>query len=201
MTDFFISYTHADRTWAEWIGWVLEEAQYTTSIQAWDFRPGENFVVEMQKAAAGSKRTVAVLSPDYLLSLYAMAEWAAAFAADPSGEQGKLVPVLVREAKLDGLWAAIIHIPLVGLGEAAAREALLKGLTPGRARPESVQFPGAHLFPGPRTPAPDPEGRPSRPRGLASRGNPWRLSQLPGARHARSSPSRRRDDGRSSLWI
>jgi len=24
MTDFFISYTGADRTWAEWIAWVLE---------------------------------------------------------------------------------------------------------------------------------------------------------------------------------
>ena len=24
--DFFVSYTAADRSWAEWIGWVLEEA-------------------------------------------------------------------------------------------------------------------------------------------------------------------------------
>src|SRR4029077_13431766 len=41
--DFFISYTHADRTWAEWIAFQLEEAGYITILQAWDFRPGSNF--------------------------------------------------------------------------------------------------------------------------------------------------------------
>jgi hypothetical protein len=27
MKDFFISYNSADKTWAEWIAWQLEEAQ------------------------------------------------------------------------------------------------------------------------------------------------------------------------------
>jgi hypothetical protein len=69
MTDFFISYTQADRPWAEWIAWVLEEAGQTTMIQAWDFRPGGNFVVEMQRAAVGSDRTIAVLSPQQVARL------------------------------------------------------------------------------------------------------------------------------------
>jgi hypothetical protein len=34
MTDFFISYTHVDRPWAEWIAWQLEAAGDTTVIQA-----------------------------------------------------------------------------------------------------------------------------------------------------------------------
>lgn len=50
--NFFISYSGADSTWAEWIAWVLEEAGYTVVLQAWDFRPGSNFVLEMQQAAA-----------------------------------------------------------------------------------------------------------------------------------------------------
>ena len=29
MKDFFISYNQADRAWAEWIAWILEEAGYT----------------------------------------------------------------------------------------------------------------------------------------------------------------------------
>ena len=37
--DFFISYTSADRAWAEWIAWQLEAAGFTTLLQAWDFRP------------------------------------------------------------------------------------------------------------------------------------------------------------------
>ncbi|MBV5337401.1 MAG: toll/interleukin-1 receptor domain-containing protein, partial [Deltaproteobacteria bacterium] len=33
--DFFISYTGADKNWAEWIAWQLEEAGYQVVIQAW----------------------------------------------------------------------------------------------------------------------------------------------------------------------
>ena len=48
--DFFISYNHADRQWAEWIAWQLEAAGHLTILQAWDFRPGANFVQRMQQA-------------------------------------------------------------------------------------------------------------------------------------------------------
>ncbi|RXK82593.1 toll/interleukin-1 receptor domain-containing protein [Chlorobaculum sp. 24CR] len=47
--DFFISYTSADRQWAEWIAWHLEQAGYSTIIQAWDFHPGSNVILEMQR--------------------------------------------------------------------------------------------------------------------------------------------------------
>jgi hypothetical protein len=55
MTDFFISYTQEDRSWAEWIAWVFEEKGYAVTIQAWDFRPGGNFVLDMQKAASAKR--------------------------------------------------------------------------------------------------------------------------------------------------
>ncbi|MBI3741186.1 MAG: toll/interleukin-1 receptor domain-containing protein [Chloroflexi bacterium] len=38
MKNFFISYTSADRAWAEWIAFELERANYSVTIQAWDFR-------------------------------------------------------------------------------------------------------------------------------------------------------------------
>ena len=41
--DFFVSYTQADRTWAEWISWSLEENGYRVLVQAWDFVPGTNW--------------------------------------------------------------------------------------------------------------------------------------------------------------
>ena len=85
--DFFISYTSADRTWAEWIAWQLEQEGYTTLIQAWDFQPGSNFVLEMDTAAKTAGRTIAVLSPDYFKSGFTPSEWAAAFRHDPKGEQ------------------------------------------------------------------------------------------------------------------
>src|SRR4029077_22704 len=46
--DFFVSYTEADRAWAEWIAWVLEADGYRVLVQAWDFVPGSNWVQGMQ---------------------------------------------------------------------------------------------------------------------------------------------------------
>ena len=37
MKGFFVSYNKADRAWAKWIAWQLEETGYSTVIQAWDF--------------------------------------------------------------------------------------------------------------------------------------------------------------------
>ncbi len=158
MTDFFISYTSKDRQWAEWIGFVLEEERYTVKLQAWDFRPGSNFVVEMQDAAAKAARTIMVLSPDYLKSLFAKPEWAAAFAKDPQGLEKRLVPVIVRPCEPDGLLGQIVHISLVDLDAGAARQELLAGIRSERSKPaKAPAFPGktapAAAFPGSGTSA------------------------------------------------
>jgi hypothetical protein len=134
--DFFISYTLADRAWAEWIAWELEDAGYTTLIQAWDFRPGMNFVTEMQKGAAESSRTLIVLSRQFLESGFTQAEWTAAFAKDPTGEKGVLILVRVAECELPALLQARVYIDFVGLGEEdALRRKLLDGVKQGRAKP------------------------------------------------------------------
>jgi len=158
MEEFFISYNKADREWAEWIAWQLEEAKYSTVLQAWDFRPGSNFVLEMQRASAEAQRTIAVLSPDYLAAPYTQPEWAAAFARDPTGEKGALLPVRARECDLKGLLSQIVYIDLVGLDETAAKERLLAGARFERAKPTAAPtFPGKAVravlerprFPGP----------------------------------------------------
>jgi TIR domain len=81
--DFFISYTQADRAWAEWIAWLLEEDHHRVLIQAWDFVGGSNWVQRMRDGVLGAGRTVAVLSPDYLQSEFGTAEWTAAWSTDP----------------------------------------------------------------------------------------------------------------------
>lgn len=143
MKDFFISYNKNDRSWAEWIAWNLEEAGYSTVLQAWDFRPGSNFVQRMQQAAIESTRTIAVLSPDYLSALFTHSEWQAAFHQDPTGEKGVLVPVRVRVSELKGLLSQIIFIDLVNLDEERAKAALFEGLDRSRAKPTTAPtFPG-----------------------------------------------------------
>jgi hypothetical protein len=140
--DFFISYNNADRQWAKWIAWTLEEAGYSVVIQAWDFRPGGNFVLEMQDATAAEK-TIAVLSENYLSAEYTHPEWVAAFAKDPQGEERKLIPVRVQKCSPMGLLASIIWVDLEGLAEDQAREELLKGLQPSGRPSTPPQFPGS----------------------------------------------------------
>jgi tetratricopeptide (TPR) repeat protein len=136
--DFFISYTSRDKEWAEWIARQLEEAGYTTFFQAWDFRPGNNFVVDMQKGLTECARIVLVLSPHFFESDYTQAEWTSAFVKDPTGDLGILVPVRVAECKPPGLLGPLNYIDLVGIEPERARERLLAGVKGGRAKPIST---------------------------------------------------------------
>lgn len=131
------------------------------SIQAWDFRPGADFVIQMHKALTDCDHVIAVLSEAYLQSGFATAEWSAAFAQDPTGEKGRLIPVRVEEVAQTGLLRARIRIDLVGLNASEAKEVLLMGVGKQRAKPASVPFPGrvrsfqsAPPFPGAAASAP-----------------------------------------------
>ena len=117
--DFFISYNKQDQHWAEWLAWTLEEAGYTVVLQAWDFRPGSNSVLDVQRATAECEKTIAVLSEPYLKAAYTQSEWAAAFASDPQGLQRTLMPVRVGECEPEGLLKQIVYVDLVGVTEAA----------------------------------------------------------------------------------
>jgi TIR domain/Effector-associated domain 9 len=140
--DFFISYNRADQQWAEWIAWTLEEAGYSVVIQAWDFRPGGNFVLDMQRAAAESERTIAVLSETYLKSSYTQPEWAAAFTNDPESLQRNMIPIRVKECQPSGMLKSIVYVDLVGVPRTEAKQKILASLR-DRLKPDSEPpFPG-----------------------------------------------------------
>jgi len=144
MKDFFISYNSADQTWAEWIAWQLEEAHYTTVFQAWDFLPGENFILCMHEAAKDTRSTIMVLSPAFLNSNFTQPEWAAAFRKDPQGKARQLIPVRIAECEPEGLLGPIVYIDLAGVKEAEAKEKLLNGIKSERKKPPAKPFfPGA----------------------------------------------------------
>jgi len=138
--NFFISYTHDDQHWAEWIAWQLEDAGYHTILQAWDFLAGGNFVLDMDAATKLATCTIAVLSPDYFASKFTAAEWAAAFRRDPTGEQGLLIPVRVRPCDVEGLLGQIVYIDLVDKDELAAQTTLLHNVKRERRKPSSSPF-------------------------------------------------------------
>lgn len=147
LRDFFVSYTSADKGWAEWIAWELEAAGHTVAIQAWDFQPGSNFVLEMQRATSQCQQTIAVLSENYLKAIFTQPEWSASFAHDPQGLARKLIPVRIDRCHPEGLLKAIVYIDLVGLDGGQARRVLLDGIK-GRAKPATPPaFPGSPAKP------------------------------------------------------
>lgn len=142
--DFFISYATRDAAWAKWIAAQLEEAGYSTWLQALDFRPGHNFVSQMAKGL-DARHTLLVLTPTYLERQMPTAEWTAAFASDPIGVDRRLIPVLVEHCTLPTLLANRVYIDLRETADDAdARRILLEGVLPGRApRHSDAPFPRA----------------------------------------------------------
>ena len=165
MKDFFVSYNSADKTWAAWIAWILEEQGYSVVIQAWDFRPGGNFVLDMQRATAESRRTIMVLSENYLKASYTQPEWAAAFKQDPQSTERLLLPIRVGECKPTGLLGPLVYVDIVNKGEAEAEQLVLDALKdrakptirpafPGDASTENERVTSAKVsFPGSPTPS------------------------------------------------
>lgn len=156
--DFFVSYTQADRAWAEWIAWILEEDGHQVLVQAWDFVPGGNWTQSMQEGVTRATRTLAVLSGEYLRSVFGTAEWLAAWRQDPDGAQRKLIPVRVEDCERPGLLGTVIGIDVFGRDEARAKAVLRQAVSnaikgrakpadqpgfPGRAIPRQARFPGA----------------------------------------------------------
>ena len=141
--DFFISYTGVNRSWAEWIAVQLEAAKYSTVLQAFDFTPGTDFVHEMHRATDTADRTIAVLSPAYFASAFSEAEWRIAFAKDPSGDLGLLLPVRVQPCDPPGLLRTRVYVDLVDADETTCSQRLLDAVNKTWVRPTSARFPGA----------------------------------------------------------
>ena len=145
--DFLLSYQQADRAWAEWIAWQLEDAGHSVLFQHWDFVPGTNWIKLMQDGVSRSTRVIVVLSPAYIGSVFGAAEWQAISAHDPDGAKRRVIPVRVADCERPGLLAGIVGIDLFGVPEATAgqrlRDAIQRALA-GRAKPlNPPSFPAA----------------------------------------------------------
>jgi hypothetical protein len=145
--DFFVSYTQADEGWAEWIGGTLTAAGHSVLLQAWDIKPGDNFILSMHRFVTRCRRTILVMSTNSVSGKpFVDLEWSSTLVADPHGRNRRLVPVRVDDCTPPGLLAAIVHIDLYGLNPTAARDRLLTGLHPA-TRPGGIPpFPGAAMM-------------------------------------------------------
>jgi hypothetical protein len=139
--DFFISYATEDEASAREVVGVLEVGGYSTAAQFKDFGVGANFVNEMIRGLAGMGRFVALYSPNYQASPHCQAEWATAYAVDPSGAKRKIVPFLLAPTALDPLARQVVYKSLVGLTETQRKAAILEAIALRRPTrdPEAIK--------------------------------------------------------------
>ncbi|MGW6138102.1 FxSxx-COOH system tetratricopeptide repeat protein, partial [Streptomyces sp. NPDC055140] len=147
----FVSYAGADRAWAEWVAWQLQDAGYEVELDRWHWGAGDNAVLRMSQAVERG-RMVALFSRAYFeVPRFTTEEWTSRLASrDASKRREVLVPLRVEEVEADaipGLLRPLVVADLFGLGEEQARVALLRAVagpagTPGE-RPVFPAAPGA----------------------------------------------------------
>lgn len=142
--DIVLSYVPEDRMWAEWISALLEQAGIRT-VQFDADSP------ESQSTAAtlSRNRTVAIVSPSYLISRNTLAFARAVADTDPSRSRGQLIAINVAEVRTAEPFVGRPTIELGGLSATAATEAVLRILdlpvpsTPADPARPTPRFPGA----------------------------------------------------------
>ena len=142
--DIVLSYVPEDRMWAEWLSALLEQA----GIRTVQF-DADSLESQATAGALSRNRTVAIVSPSYLISRNALAFARAVADTDPSRSRGQLIAVNVAEVRATEPFAGRPALELGGLSAAAATEAVLRLLDlpvpsgpPDPTRP-APRFPGA----------------------------------------------------------
>ncbi len=92
--NIFLSYSHADKKWAEKLRSGLIKAGITVRSSLDDIDPGENWHLEVGKALAKSDAMVVLLSPDAVKSLHVRSE--IEYALSSAQFRDRLIPVLVE---------------------------------------------------------------------------------------------------------
>jgi hypothetical protein len=140
--DFFICYNKADKGWADWISWRLEEANYQIFYPEWDIHAGNNEVIEIHRALAGTqeeavRRVILVISPNFSGQSTQEIVWTSLHQADPEGTKGLLIPVIVKPAQaFFSIFNSYKSIDLSQIDdENTAVKCLLNGISGKRQKP------------------------------------------------------------------
>jgi hypothetical protein len=99
--DVFISYSHKDKDWVDVkLLAPLEKAGLQVCIDSRDFDIGRASRDNMEYAATHSRHTIAVLTPDWLLSDWTAFEVLLVQTDDPAGRKRRLLPLMLKQVEL-----------------------------------------------------------------------------------------------------
>jgi tetratricopeptide (TPR) repeat protein len=141
MADFFISYTSADRTWAQWIGKEIIGLGHAAHVHEWEIEGGGDIYDWMEKRLDAADHVLCVVSDEYLRAPFSKLERNAALWQAAGSRPGFVLFVVVKPAKLPTLSDHIKRCELFNLDEESARLRLREFLQQ-RAASERISFPG-----------------------------------------------------------
>ena len=99
--DVFISYSTADKAWVRGeLSTRLKKAGLKVCIDYEDFRAGAPAIKEIERAATTSRKTLLVLTPNYLESVWTEFERYLLQTQDPNNRELRLLPVLKEACDL-----------------------------------------------------------------------------------------------------
>ncbi|MGK7909936.1 MAG: TIR domain-containing protein [Synechococcus sp.] len=109
--DVFISYSSADKKWVRGeLLTRLRKAGLRVCIDYEDFRPGAPAIKEMERAAMTSRKTLLVLTPNYLKSGWTEFERYLLQTQDPTNTELRLLPVLKEACDLPPSISYLSHV-------------------------------------------------------------------------------------------
>ena len=98
--DIFISYSHRDKQWVH--GWLLprlDAAGLRVCIDFRDFVPGLPILVNIERAVENSRKTLTVLTRDWVKSEWSDLESLLAQSGDPNARTGRMIPLQLKPCK------------------------------------------------------------------------------------------------------
>ena len=101
--DLFISYTEADRIWAEQLYRRLMSAGVNVFFAHETIKDTENITLRVMDALDASRKVAVVMSKDYFDNPWPRSELAAVIASDPENRERRLIPLKRRECKVPSL--------------------------------------------------------------------------------------------------
>lgn len=111
--DVFISYGQGDREWVDkWLLPRLEQADLRVTVDYRDFTVGMPRIENVERAIQNSRRTIVVLTPDWLDSEWNAFEALLLRTLDPAARQRKMLPLLLRPCELPNLIDSLEKVDL-----------------------------------------------------------------------------------------
>lgn len=99
--DVFISYSHRDGDWVwDWLVPRLKQEGLRICIDRECFEAGEPIVVAIERAVKTSRKTLLVLTPDYVASEWAESENLLVQTSDPAARRRRMIPLKLKECDL-----------------------------------------------------------------------------------------------------